>query len=317
MDKAENKRRVIFLDIDGVLQPDWHRERFKHDRKKLQQELAEKYLDQRYLKIDEYDVAAVYYDWDAGAVQNLKTLLAEGAEIVLHSNWRDTISIENLRLLFKLHDLPLHEVVPAVGVFHNKVQDIKAYLAANEGLEYYVILDDLDMGKDFPGHFVWHHSPKDCMGEREMQQAKTILKYGAWWDLAMEETRWADDYNYRNKDSFHDIHDGLKKVIFLDFDGVLNDDLGSRGDNIAVHPEAIKLLKRIVKKTNADIIMSSSRRFAYGRFVKSGFMGGCSDLALKDFKLFQELMDKECLSVRGQTPEIGSGPYARPAEIRA
>ena len=255
---AQNNRRVIFFDIDGVLQPDNRRDRFNHDRKALQKELAEKYS-------------------DSGNV----------------------------------------EILPIAGNYSDKVKDIHAYLDANRDLKYYVILDDLNMEKEFPGHFVWLHTSSDCIREKEMLQAKVILEYGPWWDLALQESGWAERYNYFNEDYFRNIHDGIKKVIFLDFDGVLNDDLGSMGDGIAVRSKCIDMLKRIVDKTGAAIIMSSSRRLAYARFVESGYTGGCSELALKDLLLFQELLDKKGLRVVGQTPMIGSGPYSRPAEIRA
>ena len=219
--------------------------------------------------------------------------------------------------MFRLHDLPLHEILPIIGTFSDKVKDINAYLAKNRELKYYVILDDLNMEKEFPGHFVWLHTSCDCIREKEMLRAKMILEYGPWWNLALEESRWAERYNYFNEDFFHDIHDGIQKVIFLNFDGVLNDDLGSMGDGIAVRSRCIDMLKKIVEKTGADIIMSSSRRLAYARFVESGYTDGCSELELEDFLFFQELMDKKRLCVVGQTPMISSGPYSRPAEIRS
>ena len=49
-------RQVIFLDIDGVLQRDNHRERFNNDLFKLREELAAKYKNDDYLKWDRWDL---------------------------------------------------------------------------------------------------------------------------------------------------------------------------------------------------------------------------------------------------------------------
>ena len=42
-DRPDEERKVIFLDIDGVLQPTTAQERFNHDMDALKVELAEKY----------------------------------------------------------------------------------------------------------------------------------------------------------------------------------------------------------------------------------------------------------------------------------
>ena len=81
--------KVIFLDIDGVLQPYNSGERFEHDSEKIVQELTDKKgIDySQYYKID---VAAAYYDWDYSAVNTLRYILEQtDAKIVVSSDWRD------------------------------------------------------------------------------------------------------------------------------------------------------------------------------------------------------------------------------------
>ena len=104
--RPDEKRKVIFLDIDGVLQPATSQERFQHDMDALKAELAVKYDDEHFLELDKYDVAAVYYDWDENAVRLLHDILRHcDEEIVLSSDWRQTKNLEDMRTLMKIHNL--------------------------------------------------------------------------------------------------------------------------------------------------------------------------------------------------------------------
>ena len=53
------RRTVIFLDIDGVLQPPSSQRRFKHDLEELRRSLADRFADEIYLGMDKYDLGAV------------------------------------------------------------------------------------------------------------------------------------------------------------------------------------------------------------------------------------------------------------------
>src|SRR5262249_22016309 len=68
--------KIIFLDIDGVLQPISGRgKRFEQDLKKLKENCS---LENRLLsQMDEYDIGAVYLDWDNKAVEYLIRLCQE------------------------------------------------------------------------------------------------------------------------------------------------------------------------------------------------------------------------------------------------
>jgi len=90
--------KVVFLDIDGVLQPRTQY-RFEHIRNGEMPQLCAdltKRLGYDYSALMEasstsmYDIAAVYYDWDKESVALMKELLeSEGAVIVLSSDWRE------------------------------------------------------------------------------------------------------------------------------------------------------------------------------------------------------------------------------------
>ncbi|MCD7949581.1 MAG: hypothetical protein LUG12_04890 [Erysipelotrichaceae bacterium] len=80
--------KVIFLDIDGVLQPYDSKNRFETNL-----EMLSKYLSIRYQRdytiYDRYDVGACFLDWDKNAVKRIKTILdATNARIVISSAWR-------------------------------------------------------------------------------------------------------------------------------------------------------------------------------------------------------------------------------------
>ena len=104
----------------------------------------------------------------------------------------------------------------------------------------------------------------------------------------------------------------FKKVIFLDIDGVLNVEEEAFKTGVKIDPAKVKLLKKIVDETGADIILSSSWKRGYNHFVEDGFQA-------KDpnFKLLYDLLAAEGLEIKGITPISGeSGAVARPLEIR-
>ena len=67
--------KVVFLDIDGVIQPYNNQFRFDHKLNETIDYLCEKYSDNIYRQIDIYDVCAAYYDWDEIAIAIIKKIL--------------------------------------------------------------------------------------------------------------------------------------------------------------------------------------------------------------------------------------------------
>ena len=100
------RRTVIFLDIDGVLQPPSSQRRFKHDLEELRRSLADRLADEIYLGMDKYDLGAVCFDWDREAVERLRSLCKDfGAGIVISSDWRRSKSTRGLQALFRVYEL--------------------------------------------------------------------------------------------------------------------------------------------------------------------------------------------------------------------
>ena len=96
--------KVIFLDIDGVIQ--YEQKRFDHYMEATCLMLAQKYNDDIYIKMKPYDVCAAYYDWNNIAIGIIHELLeTTNSNIVLSSDWRESKSFEEMKALFRLYNL--------------------------------------------------------------------------------------------------------------------------------------------------------------------------------------------------------------------
>jgi hypothetical protein len=162
---SENHEKVLFLDIDGVLQPYGAQDRFKHI--KEADEFNRKLLDEfsvDYSRYNVYDVMAVYYDWDKGAVAELKRILdTTGAKIVLSSDWRDK-TIYRMADLCRIHGLDgyLIDATPSTeernqrDVENNpeykqmiyRAIEISMYVNDHPEIKNYVAIDDMHLIKD-------------------------------------------------------------------------------------------------------------------------------------------------------------------------
>ena len=106
------KRKIIFLDIDGVLQPIGSGKRFDYFRNEEEEKYGIPKLSERlesnfnidYRKYHPYDVAAVVFDWNKDSVGLLKlTLNLTGAMFVLSSDWRG--NYDRMKDFFTIHGL--------------------------------------------------------------------------------------------------------------------------------------------------------------------------------------------------------------------
>lgn len=142
-------KNIIFLDIDGVIQPPSYERRFDHDMEALQYYLANKYSDDIYLTFDKYDLAAAYYDWSYIALGYLKELIEEtGSHIVLHSTWGRYNTTKQIIALFKLYDLD-NFIIDIINEDNDKKRCIHHYLSKHF-IDYFIIIDDdYDLLREF------------------------------------------------------------------------------------------------------------------------------------------------------------------------
>ena len=174
--------KVVFLDIDGVLQPYSSENRFyeiNRQAKELVNSLSIKYgVD--YAKYCIYDILAVYYDWNKEAVERLKYVLKESkARIIISSDWRNKKQPEKMHDLLRIHDLDKYWLADNCIIKDaNSLSEIR-FLEINDSLKRYpidnfVILDDMKaLEKYFPNNAVITY---DYMSVSNMNECIKILK---------------------------------------------------------------------------------------------------------------------------------------------
>lgn len=149
----DNKNRIVFLDIDGVIAQGSKNDWYIHDINKTIDYLVNKYKDDIYKRMKQYDVLAAYYDWDPLSIGKLKKLLdITYSEIVILSNFRFGNTMESLKALFKLHAMDEY-ILDRCPAFDDKIDAINEYLNGNI-VDNYVIFDDNEKLKIFDGNFI-------------------------------------------------------------------------------------------------------------------------------------------------------------------
>ncbi len=160
-----------------MLQPLSKQDRFDHDLDQLKKDLAAKYNNDEYLEMDKYDLGAIRYDWNKGAVERLRKLCIDvPAEIVISSDWRRYSPLSRLKDYFKLHDLDRY-VTGTIDLIPEKYrcEEISEYLKNNEDIHRFVILDDThieDFEANYPEQFVKCYN---IFNEEDYKKALSIL----------------------------------------------------------------------------------------------------------------------------------------------
>ena len=151
IERIKEEHRTIFLDIYGVLQNG--QIRHDHDNELLKKYLYEKYHDERYLNMHDYDIGAVYYDWRPMAIGFLKELIYNtGSNIVVSSDWKDNHSLSNIKAYFKVHDMEDY-ILGTTEPGLEKREAIRKYLSEHPEIKKHIIYDDCNWYEDFGPNF--------------------------------------------------------------------------------------------------------------------------------------------------------------------
>ncbi|MCD7840008.1 MAG: hypothetical protein LUG46_05190 [Erysipelotrichaceae bacterium] len=178
--------KVIFLDIDGVLQPYNNEYAFRN---KIPRDLLIKYISLKYQRdyFRHYSLEVRYclLDWDAKAIRRIRRICEEtDAEIVMSTGWRPSTYGKNdpthLRDLLHIWDLDKYyqgetdvllseysklskkmdkakEYLKDYDVegFRKRAVEIVDYLLNHEDITNYVVIDDMDLyNAGLDGHYV-------------------------------------------------------------------------------------------------------------------------------------------------------------------
>lgn len=161
-----SKRKIIFLDIDGVLNTCWW---------------------ERKMSIDKYG-----YAFDPKAVANLKRIVEEtGADIVISSSWK-CMGLTQMEEMWNDRNLPgkiigitpnsvsdellLHADIDSMELFHIRDEEIKEWLTKHgKRVSNYAIIDDMDnMLPEQQSHFV-QTNPEVGITKEDSEKAIKIL----------------------------------------------------------------------------------------------------------------------------------------------
>ena len=154
--KKVEKKNIIFLDIDGVIQPYQSKKRFEHDMNQTIKFLCEKSKNAIYESMDKFDVCACFYDWDRNAIEILKKILNDtNSFIVFSTGWREYNTFEQLKALFAVYELE-DRCIGSCEKGFDKAKCIQLYIDAHkEEIKNYIIIDDQDFTFKFGQHFLF------------------------------------------------------------------------------------------------------------------------------------------------------------------
>ena len=150
-------RLVIFLDFDGVLNTEQYQERLTVDGKPTKDTWGPLF--------------------DPLAVENLRQIIDfTDARIVISSSWRYVHSLDSLRMMWEVRELPgeICDTLACSATYISRGEEIECWLERN-GRPDYVIIDDLDDFSTAPSdHYIETIETNPIVGITEADAHKAI-----------------------------------------------------------------------------------------------------------------------------------------------
>ena len=296
----ETNRKIVFFDIDLL---SFSTKKGKNKNPDATQEYFTKFCiatnvpeNLRTLSDDEMFLLD---QWNDDLANNLTEIVSynEKCNFIIIS---DKIDKDKLRLICDFKGVSYKDLI-CCSDKQQIVDAISSYINSDNPPENYAIISRFKLEKDFRGHTIfieWNTDYKELKAKVYYIFHYDIKNYFLWY---------SDD-----RDSKENTSTPFTKIIFLDIDGVLNDDGYNRSKGIYVDPKMVKNLAYIVRNTGADVILSSSWRLGYKKFIENNYQ---SDE--KEYTQLYEMLTAEGITVKGCTPLSNkSGSAARPYEIR-
>lgn len=143
-------RGILFLDFDGVINPYMYKQEVKPDRKKW----LRIWNHPGFLHIPTYTIGQVNTNFDVDACRYVKNLCDRfDLKIVVTSSWKEFYSLKQIKALLSLRQLDSYVIDTTSKENQSRPHKIRAYIEAHH-IQVYLVLDDIDMRADFPGHCI-------------------------------------------------------------------------------------------------------------------------------------------------------------------
>jgi hypothetical protein len=179
-----NERKIIFLDHDGVmcLYDQWGGR---------QKKKAKWYKKNGFTEDHHLPVTQRLDNFDSKAIKILNEILENtGAEIVVSSDWKLHCNLEEMKELYTAYGLIKEPIdfTPDMKDFDGdsydmfrwkgwiermRVVEIREWLKRNPDVKTWVVIDDLDMGREGLENFI--HTPKPTEGIKQLGIKDKIL----------------------------------------------------------------------------------------------------------------------------------------------
>lgn len=249
------------------------------------------------------DEVVTMYRWSGDRIENVSDIRRKLDNTYFIFITTSNFNHENFCNMLELRSLYRSDLLVYSGV-DDLPDKINQHLSEHQEFDRFAILSRIDLRHNFPDHAIWIRT-EDPDFKAITSRVYRYLYYDT-----------KDYFSWRigrlDEDDMLELP--FYKVIFLDIDGVLNDEGDEYYKGVIIDQDMVKRLGRIVEATDADVVLSSSWKRAYKRFVENGFTAEKNEEPLK---LLYESLKAVGVTIRGITPlSMESGPSARPFEIR-